>query len=155
MCLLRLLFQRPGARVDKSCSKTTLRQRKQRIKYHLGSHTHFPAQKKHKWWPAKGSNSALKKKQKKKTKNVQFQLNFVVLQWLPLLWLIIQEGCWLLGTDEDLAVSGNILGGGGWSKWKTNASSAHSAIFPVKIKGTPDWPLHGKLEMGPAFVCCC
>lgn len=43
----------------------------------------------------------------------------------------------------------------GQSKWKTNASSAHSAIFPVKFKGKPDQPLHGKLAKGPAFVCCC
>lgn len=142
----RLSCQHPETQVDKFCSKATLRMKTNDI---------TPS-----WFflnRATTNDGLVKVATMHQNKNLQFQLNFVVLQWLLLLWLIIQEGYWLLGTDEDLAVSGNILegGGGDWSKWKTNASSAHSAIFPVKIKGTPDWPLHGKLEMGPAFVCCC
>lgn len=72
----------------------------------FGVHTHSPAQRNHKLQPAKGSNYAPKQ-------NLQFQLNLLVPHYLPLLWLIIREGHWLLGTDEDLAVSGNIFGGGG------------------------------------------
>lgn len=106
MCLLRLLFQSLRTEVDKCCSNTTWDKGTKDKNTILVHRITSLQRKKHKWQPTKGSKSALK------PKNVHFLPNFVVLQWLPLLWLIIQEGCWLLGTDEDLAVWGNILGGG-------------------------------------------
>ena len=91
MGLLMCMFESPGTRDDKLHSESSLKQHKQRTTYYFGLHTLPPPQKNHKWQPAKGSNYALK------TKTIQFQQNFLVPRWLPLLWLIIQGGALVAG----------------------------------------------------------
>lgn len=151
MCLWGHLFQSAGIQVDKFCSKTTLRQWKQRIKYHLDLHTFHPGQKSHKWQAFYRSQLyAAKWKLPIWTKLCSASMTSLAMVDYP-------GGVSVAGERWRFGCFREHFGrrAGGWSKWKTNASSAHSAIFPVKIKGVPDWPLHGKLEMGPAFVCCC
>lgn len=59
----------------------------------------------------------------------------MMFQWAALPWWIIRGaiGCW---GQMKIWLFQRAFSGGCWSKWKTNVSSSHSAIFPVKIKGT-------------------